>query len=268
MQAISAFPSMDTHRIDTNNRKLLLIDLPPELLLRLLLFVSDYDLQQLKRTCRQLFALSTDRVLWHYIWTVQNASKLSISFSKTSRPSRMNLISRNILKSTASPNNLEQQIRRGNYVNGPAAVQSFHASQAIERIITLHSLERRLRSRPSAADLLARHPLLHTKIQKLQNAMTRDRISHQLKDRKSFTEINKNVTKIYVTTLPVPNFSFLRMQYTLENFLIGKKLNGKLIERSDVNVLEQLKVLRTSAETAMMQCPSIKAKIQYFEKLR
>jgi hypothetical protein len=59
----------------------------------------------------------------------------------------------------------------------------------------------------------------------------------------------------------------LHSQFILGQQLLGVQLRHGLLQRSDVQQLEQLKVLKTNAETARMQCPSIKKRLAFYEGL-
>jgi hypothetical protein len=91
----------------------ILASLPHELILYLCLFLSDHDLQQLKRASHLFRSLVIDKLLWHYITMKRNPRSLSLRFFNPSRPTRMQLVAMNILKSTPSQMNLARQVANG-----------------------------------------------------------------------------------------------------------------------------------------------------------
>lgn len=127
--------------------------LPHELLLYLLLFVADIDLQTLRCASHLYRSLTIDKILWSKILLGRNPRLVSASFTKWNRPSRIDLIGLNILKSAASQEILTRMVLSGGYTNGPFAVASYEAGLGISKLYIMHTLNRRLNSRPSVEEL-------------------------------------------------------------------------------------------------------------------
>ncbi|KAL5031983.1 spermidine resistance protein [Batrachochytrium dendrobatidis] len=207
----------------------ILSELAPEEIWRYMLqFVEDIDLHTLAKVCHTFRRFSADPVLWRRVVLHRNSFRLQLRFALPQRPSRIELASRGILRSSSSSQILARHIDEGRYVNGPLGVQNFRAGRAVERTFTRSALGRLLLARPDVDELCNRgvfsedvaasfkascpskhnkyapsspavrviSPRLLPKMTVLRSALRRDKLKHSLQNRKSFQEIRDlNVTK-------------------------------------------------------------------------
>jgi hypothetical protein len=125
-----------------------LIDLSEELLLRVMQFVDDTDIQTLAKVNTLFNRLSNDVVLWRYFHLVRNSTSVNHLLSCEKRPNRTALASKNILKGVQA-----HQIERGHYINGPNQQQVFETQARLNRAMKETSLRRSLSRRPSNTEL-------------------------------------------------------------------------------------------------------------------
>ena len=232
--------------------------------MKLIQFVGDVELQHLSKVCRHFRSLATDRLLWKKIRLELNPYKLNYLLSKTSRPSRLELVSQNVLKSAPSRSILARHVEQGAYINGPWGVNAYQIGVVLQLEYKKRALNRHLANRPAAHDL--GHVIssrLTPKINRLKRALDKDKLRHALENRAAFNELDPHVT--HASTGPL---NFLHIQVSLHHRLLGAQLRQFLLHRTDPIELEQVKVLPTNAVTAWMQCPSIKSKLAFYERLQ
>ncbi|KAI8353424.1 hypothetical protein B0O80DRAFT_498855 [Mortierella sp. GBAus27b] len=127
-----------------------MLTIPDEILIHLLTFVEDIDLQMLALTCKRLRSFTIDGALRRFILLKRTPARIQSSLSY--RSSRDALAKRNILRGI----HIRQQIQDGEYISGPIAVQSYHISRRLERQIVSMKLNKKLGVRPDWTELVER----------------------------------------------------------------------------------------------------------------
>ncbi|KAJ3161054.1 hypothetical protein HDU86_007673 [Geranomyces michiganensis] len=201
--------------------------LPEEIWSHTLTFVEDTDLQTLARTSRLLRRLASDRLLWHLHLHPRSAHRIANALILPQRPSRADLITANILRTTTPVRDLDHA-----YINGPARVAQWMAQEDLRKFFVYRALKRALEGRMSFDEL----------------------------GDEGFSQKNTVRSCSY-------NPVFLATQVSLEKKLTKSEIYKNLAHRPSVGSLESMKLLRTGPTTALMQCPPIRLKVRYFEDL-
>ncbi|KAJ3167279.1 hypothetical protein HDU88_002197 [Geranomyces variabilis] len=201
--------------------------LPEEIWSHTLTFVEDLDLQTLVRTSRLLRRLASDRLLWHLHLQPRSAHRIANALILPQRPSRADLITANILRTTTPIRDLDRA-----YINGPARVAQWMAQEDLRKFFVYRALKRALEGR-----------------------VTFDELGDE-----GFSQKNTVRSCSY-------NPVFLATQVSLEKKLTKSEIFKNLAHRPSVGSLESMKLLRTGPTTALMQCPPIRLKVRYFEDL-
>ncbi|KAJ3184645.1 hypothetical protein HDU87_004048 [Geranomyces variabilis] len=201
--------------------------LPEEIWSHTLTFVEDLDLQTLARTSRMLRRLASDRLLWHLHLHPRSAHRIANALILPQRPSRADLITANILRTTTPIRDLDRA-----YINGPARVAQWMAQEDLRKFFVYRALKRALEGR-----------------------VTFDELGDE-----GFSQKNTVRSCSY-------NPVFLATQVSLEKKLTKSEIFKNLAHRPSVGSLESMKLLRTGPTTALMQCPPIRLKVRYFEDL-
>ncbi|KAJ3306659.1 hypothetical protein HDU76_004771 [Blyttiomyces sp. JEL0837] len=254
--------------------------LSEEIWMHILMFVEDTDLQTLTKVSRLHHRLTSDTLLWRHIHHTRNASRISSRLFKTpNRPTQGDLVRFNILK--GMPGLLRRVERGESFVWGIGGLRSYEAFKGVEWKVKVRILERGLVVRPNIGELSQRNlippeiatipaqaqgsPLL-SRMRDLKKAMKRDSLKQQLRSRitaQDFKELGVAKTQTVITYNP----TLLSKAVELEKRLAEVRLVSKLIRRPSAGILEGMKVLRNDSMTAVLICPSIKKKVDFFEKL-
>ncbi|KAI3659337.1 hypothetical protein MP638_003211 [Amoeboaphelidium occidentale] len=160
--------------------------LPEELILYVFQFVEDTDLQSLIKVSPQMRRLASDMILWKHFRLVRNADMLTSRLFGQSRPSRLSLLDKNVLKGVHA-----HQVLAGTYINGPG-MRSMHETQnRLQKIIKQTAIRHVLRRRPERSDLENRgvlpvskdgaiSPALQPRIAELQKALQHTTLTRKL----------------------------------------------------------------------------------------
>ncbi|KAJ3416058.1 hypothetical protein HDV05_003417 [Chytridiales sp. JEL 0842] len=248
----------------------ILARVPEEVWMRFLMFVEDTDLPSLSNTSRLLQRLCADHILHHH-FHLRNKYRLnSLLFQTPQRPTRLDLARSNIIPGLS----MERRLTMGDYVYSELSVRAFLASQILDREMKIQQLHRGLTARPQLEEVSARNlipPLLSsssfvgtrllTKVMRLEKEMKLDALRRQLRTRKSKQDL-KEIGLGKAFTLPP---TLLPQALLLDHHLRKLLLVSQLIKRPSPTVLTSLKVLKEDAGAAVLICPSIKDRLEFFE---
>ncbi|KAJ3313248.1 hypothetical protein HDV04_002232 [Boothiomyces sp. JEL0838] len=246
--------------------------LPLEILLSILLFVPDTDLRTMTLVSKKFRTLATDPILWKMIFTERNLNQVSFLLSKADRPDRLDLVRRNILRSSSSITSLTNDINTGSYYSGPFGVTSYQISVLLKQLQQKRVLTRHLQKRPTIEDLSQRNlvtsssiaPSLHAQILTLTKEFKRMRLAAQMSKRKSVNQLPKNIAgsaQSFISKNLYPVYGIM------ERKLLKRQLRNGLVERSDISIIDSRKLIRNEPYLASLICPSIRPKIKYYEAL-
>jgi hypothetical protein len=124
-----------TEKLDAPKNNL--FELPDEIMLNVLTFVRDYDLQALSKVSRKTLNLCKDTVLWK-INQHKSAFLMSTKLFNERRPNRSELIEHNILKGVQ-----KHQIASGTYISSEQ-IKIHEIGLRLQRLMRVESLEKNL----------------------------------------------------------------------------------------------------------------------------
>ncbi|KAJ3214570.1 hypothetical protein HDU67_001490 [Dinochytrium kinnereticum] len=253
---------------------------PEEVWMFMLMFVDDVDLQTLSKTCRLLNRLTKDALLWRSVHLRNKGKVHTLLFKFPQRATRERLAVMNIMRGRC----LERKLSEGQYVGGAAAVRAYEAYMRIQKESTMKAVTKGLEDRPpmnemSLKNLLPQEvktgngergscsPRLIPKVLNLKKAMTLDSLKKQLRTRISVEGFRESgVAKTHTVTAYNPSIHSKAVE--LDKRLCEIHLVSKLVRRPSAGILESMKVLHTTPDTAVLICPSIKSKLDFFESLQ
>ncbi|KAI9357326.1 hypothetical protein DFJ73DRAFT_204290 [Zopfochytrium polystomum] len=227
----------------------------------------------MRRCCKLLQRLTADTILWRHILHSRNAARIqSLLFELPQRPTRMDLARANILRVLPG---ITRQLSDGAYIGEYTAVRSYEALRFIERRMAATRVERRLTLRPGIDEMRQRNLIprygqalpsgtILVMVQSLNRAMKLDTLRRHLRSRISADALKeRGVAKIQTVTSY--NRALLPQAVLLEKRLLQSRLSSKLERRPSASTLEGMKVLRSDSSSALLICPPIRDKVQFFE---
>jgi hypothetical protein len=108
--------------------QLSLMALPEELLVYVLMFVDDTDLQSLSKISPTLRRLCADTLLWRHFHLVRAPAQISSLLFRKTRPERPSLLERNIIRGVQ-----QQQLSNGSYIYGDSQRRFFDTQEKMRR---------------------------------------------------------------------------------------------------------------------------------------
>jgi hypothetical protein len=232
-------------------------------------FVPDIELYKLCRVSKLFQKLATDHLLWIYIFFHRNSLKIENNI--LCRRSRLELVQANIIKGPA-PHVLIQKIENGEYIGGRMMGSAYDISSSLQNIRNRRKLRDLLAYRPLYEELCEKNliPTRNTsiasnlvpKVTELEKKFQKNRVKRLLSERKSMEDLrNQGI----VDSPKAMSLSLVPIQKQLSQGLIRRDLFMKMQHRIDVHTLDQKKLIPENF-TAPMICPSIRPKIQFYER--
>ncbi|KAI8854259.1 hypothetical protein BC829DRAFT_380717 [Chytridium lagenaria] len=249
--------------------------IPEEVWMFMLMFVDDVDLLPLSRTCRFLNRLTKDAHLWRSIHR-RNKLNLHTLINLPQRSTREHLAAMNVMRGRC----LDRKLSEGQYVGGAAAVRAYESFMRLQKEGTRKAVMKGLEERPGVAQMSQKNlmpaettinggscsPRLVPKVVNLKKAMTLDSLKKQLRTRISVEGFKESgVAKTHTVTAYNPSIHSKAVE--LDKRLCEIHLVSKLVRRPSAGILESMKLLPTSPETAVLICPPIKSKLDFYEGL-
>jgi hypothetical protein len=231
------------------------MNFPNEIILNILFYVDDFDLQTMRKVNRTFRALASDSIL--YLHQKYN-KELKINYKLSKRPEIDYLVNFNIIK-CGNPQNLQVLIESGNYSSLLLNRQS-----NLDYLLKLHRNQRILtnlfNTRKTSKDLLlplkfTASPNLQPKALTLTNIFKKQKLNGLLKEMIENRPKPRNVSG---NLIPIQN--------VLTRKLIRKELFRSLRTRCDFQEFCHLNIV-PGAVLAFMICPDINTKIQFFESI-
>jgi hypothetical protein len=183
----------------------------------------------------------------------------------------LELVRANILKGPA-PHVLIQKIENGEYIGGQMMGSAYDISTSLQSIRNRRRLRELLAFRPEYDELCEKNVIptrnpsialnLVPKVSELEKKFQKDRVKRLLSERKSIEDLrNQGI----VDSPKRISLSLVPIQKQLSQGLIRRDLYMNLQQRIDIHTLDHRKIIPEHF-TAPMICPSIRPKIQFYER--